>query len=224
MVISARAVLPNLHITGSVTVDGAFTPTDATATNAKFATNAEVQRGKLAQLQLAEYVIAPTRWRVWNNLNALLGTAAADDLGITSTTFGTNSPAITAGDIMGVTSTRYARALIDLPMEYDAGETVLIRIYAGMLTTIADLTCNVDVEIYESDKDGTNDNVELIATAPQSINFLMFQAYDFVVTSTDLTPGAILDTRITVDSQDDNSTTAVTPTLGAVSLLCDIRG
>ena len=224
MAVTGRAHLPNLHITTSVLVDGKFTPSTGTVTNAKIAANAEIQRSKLAQDQLAKFVISPTLFRVWNTMETFLGSAGNDDLGITSTTFGTNSPAITAGDIMGATVTRYARALVMMPLEYDAAETVAIRIHAGMLTTIADTSCTVDVEIYESDKDGTNDNTDLIATAAQSFNFLGFADYDFTVTPDDLVAGSILDMRITVAGQDDNGTTAVTPTLGEVALLCDIKG
>lgn len=224
MAITSRAILPNLHITTSVIVDGVFKPSAGTVTNAKFATDAGIARSKLAQDQLAKFPISPTGFRVWDDFNSLIGTAATDDLGITSTTYGTNGPVITAGDIMGATVTRYARALVAMPLEYDDAETVLIRIHAGMLTTIADTSCTVDVEIFESGKDGTNNNTDLVATAAKSINFLGFQDYDFTVTATDLVPGDILDMRLTVAGQDDNGVTAVTPTLGEVALVCDIKG
>ena len=124
-------------------------------TNSDLSANAAIARNKLAQDNLKPYVVNLSDARVHDAIQTVLpGTAAADDLGFDGGTFATSSPHLTAGDLKAAgATTRYARFQIPLPAEYVDGETVNLRIHAGMQTTVADTSCTVDVECYESDRE-----------------------------------------------------------------------
>ena len=183
-------------------------------------------RSELAQTALAEYPIPLTAFRVWDALQTNLpGTAAADDLAISGGTWATHSLYLTAGDLKAAgATTRRARCVFALPPEYDAGETVNIRISAGMGTTIADTSCTVDVEIYVNGRDGTIDGSDLVTTAATTMNSTTFANRDFVVTATALLPGDELDIRVSITCTDGATATVVEPKLGAIEMLLDIRG
>ena len=163
--------------------------------------------------------------RVWDAIQTNLpGTPATDDLGLIGTTFGSTAPRITAGDCkaLGATS-RYARFLVELPECYEAGETVTLAISAGMVTTVASSSCTVDVECYEIDKVGGIGS-DLCTTSATTINSLTFGTKSFTITPSALTAGDVLDIRITIAVNDAATVTAVTPTIAAIDLLCDIKG
>ena len=135
-----------------------------------------------------------------------------------------DSPTLTAGDLKASgATTRYARCQVALPAEYDAAETVTLRISAGMVTTVADDSATVDVQCYKADREGAVGS-DICNTAAQSINSETFANKDFTITPTGLTAGDVLDIRIAVTVTDAATATAVTATIGAVELLCDIRG
>jgi hypothetical protein len=113
--------------------------------------------------------------------------------------------------------------LVQLPPEYDDGETVQIRVHGGMKTTVSDTTATVDVECYESDKE-RGISADLCTTSAQTINSLTFGDDDFTITATSLVSGDVLDIRITVAITDGATGTAVLGEIGSVELLCDIRG
>jgi hypothetical protein len=171
------------------------------------------------------FPIRLTDLRVWDAFHTNLpGTAATDDLALIGGTFATAPPTISAGDLKAAGATnRYARFQAQLPECYDAGETVKLSIYAGMVTTIADATCVVDVECYKIDK-VTGIGSDLCATAATTMNSLVFGAKEFVITSTALEPGDVFDIRITITCTDAATGTAVTPTIAAIDLVCDIKG
>ena len=139
-------------------------------------------------------------------------------------TFGTSPPVVSAGDCkaLGATS-RYARFMVELPECYEAGETVTLSLSAGVVTTVASVSCTVDVECYELDKIGGIGS-DLCATAATTINSLVFAAKSFTITSSGLVAGDVLDIRITIAVNDAATVTAVTPTIAAIDLLCDIKG
>lgn len=181
----------------------------------------------LPQRDLQVYTIPLTQFRVWDAMQTNLpGTAATDDLAlIGSTTFGTNSLRISAGDLKAAgATTRRMRALIQLPAEYVAGQTVTLRLYAGMETTVADTTATVDVEAYLTDYEGAVSGSDLVTTAATSINSTTFSAKDFQLTATSLTAGDWLDVRISVAVNDAATGTAVDAAIGYVRLLCDTKG
>ncbi len=182
-------------------------------------------RSSLELESLAEYPIALTLFRVWDAIQTNIpGTPASDDLGITGGTWATHAPKLTTGDVKASSATRRARVQKALPPEYDAGQTVTIRLSAGMETTIADGSATVDVEIFVNGRDGTIDGSDLVSTSATTINTIGFTNKDFVLDATSLSPGDELDIRITVATVDSSTMTAVIASIGAVELLADIRG
>ncbi len=143
----------------------------------------------------------------------------------TGGTYGTNAPSLQTEDVggNGAATAYYARAEIQLPAEYVAGQSIEIRVHAGMLTTVADQSCTVDVEAYKSDEDETSTG-DLCADAAvtDNMNSLVFADVDFTITPATLSPGDLLDVRITVTA-DDDSANIVKACVGSVQLLCDVR-
>lgn len=162
-------------------------------------------------------------------LITLWGYDATEDLAVVRGTFGTNAISLQTEDLhdKGSAQTRYARYSVILPPNYVAGQTVKIRVSAGMITTVADTTATVDVNCYSSDEDDTV-SADLCTTTAASINTLLSASItttDFVITSTSLSPGDQLDVRIAVAINDDNNGANVV--IGAVTklaLLCDTQG
>lgn len=184
-----------------------------------------VLRSTLQQEDLAKYPVPWTSWRVFDAFQTNTpGTPASDDLGITGGTWGTNSPKLTTGDVKTTSPTMYARAVVSLPPEYVEGETVVLRIHAGMLTTVADTSANLDVEAYIMDREGLVSGSDICATAAQSINSLTFADKDFTLTATNLDPGDQIDIRVKIAVVDGATGTAVEAAIGSVELLCDIKG
>ena len=99
-----------------------------------------------------------------------------------------------------------------------------LRVHAGMLTAVADQTATVDVEVYKSDEDATSTG-DLCATAATSdnMNSLVFADIDFTITPTTLSPGDLLDVRLTVTVDDNGDAAVMKGSIGSVQLLCDVR-
>lgn len=187
--------------------------------------SAQTRTSILKQDALAMFPVKFTDLRVWDAFQTNLpGTAATDDLALVGGTFATSPPTISAGDCkaLGATS-RYARFMVELPECYEAGETVTISLSAGMVTTVASVSCTVDVECYEIDKIGGIGS-DLCTTSATTINSLVFAAKAFTITPSGLTAGDVLDVRITIAVNDGATGTAVTPTIAGIDLLCDIKG
>lgn len=207
----AARVMGDLRVTGDLTVGGNMPKTE---------------RSNIVQTALAKYPIPLTNWRVHDALQTNLpGTSSADDLAISGNTFGTNTPKLTTGDLKAAGAvTRYARALRELPPEYDPTETVQIRVSAGMETTVADTAATVDVEVYRVDREGGVDGADLVSTSAQDINSLTFGNKDFTVDAASLAAGDILDVRVALAVNDGATGTAVIGSIGSIELLADIRG
>lgn len=199
----------DVRITGNLQVDGTM-PTYA--------------RSELQQDAAAVFPVPLTDLRVWDALATVLpGTPANDDLGLVGGTFASATPKVSTGDLKNTTTTRYARGQVRLPAEYDAGETITLRLNAGMETTVASVSTSLDVECYKSDR-AAGLGSDLCATAAQSMNSLVFANKDFTITPTGLTAGDVLDFRLTITVTDSATATAVTASIGAIELLCDIKG
>lgn len=183
-----------------------------------------VARSELAQDALAIYPIPWTAFRVWDAIATNLpGTAATDDLALIGNTFATGSPSIQAGNLGSAgATTRYARFQVALPAEYDDAETVQIRFHCGMVTAVADNSCTIDLQAYESDKE-EGIGSDLCTTAATSMNSLTFADVDFSITASGLVSGDLLDCRVAI-ACNDAATGTVTPSIGYAALLCDIRG
>jgi hypothetical protein len=197
------------RITGNLQVDGSMP---------------SLSRSDLQQENNAEYTIPHTAWRVHDALDTLLpDPSAADDIGIDGT-FGTGPIKLTCGDLKAAgATTRYARTQVVLPPEYVAGETITLRFSAGMLTTVADNTCTLDVEAYALDDEG-GISADLCTTSAQSMNSTSFANLDFTITPTGRSAGDSIDVRIAIACNDAATGTTVEPAVGTAKLLCDIKG
>ena len=218
------------RIDSDTIVDGSITATtinatSASITNAMCTSTMELARTKLAQDTLQPFTIPLTQFRTWDALATNLpGTPAADDLGLDNATFGTGSPHLTAGDLKAAGATsRYARVHVPIPIEYDDGQTCNLRVHAGMLTTVADTSCTVDIECYRSDEE-TGISADLVTSSATTMNSLTFADIDFTITPTTFVSGDTLDIRLTIACNDAATGTVVEPVIGAVQLICDVRG
>ncbi len=216
--------IDTLVVTDDLTLQGTFTPPATFLTNSHVNSNAGIARTKLATDLLQPFVVPLTTLRVWDAIQTNLpGTAASDDLAIIGGTFGTNTPMIKTSDAKTTTVTQYARFQVRLPAEYTAAGGVKLRLHAGMGTTVANGTATVDVEAYESNKEGGLGS-DLVTTSATSINSLTLADKDFTLTASSLAPGDWLDVRITIAITDSGTGTAVLGVIGNISLLCDIIG
>ena len=163
--------------------------------------------------------------RVWDAYQTNLpGTAAADDLALVGGTFGTAPPKVEAGDLKAAGATvRYLRFAYVLPESYDAGETAGLRMSAGVVTTVADTSCTVDVQAYRLDKLG-GISADLCTTAAQTINATTLSDKLFAFNPATLVAGDVLDVRVAIACNDAATATAVTPTIASFDRICDIIG
>lgn len=202
----------DLRVTGSITIK-------------ESGISAQTRASILKQEALAMFPVNFMDLRVWDAIQTNLpGTPATDDLGLIGTTFGSTAPRVTAGDCKALgATTRYARFMVQMPECYEAGETVTLSLSAGMVTTVASVSCTVDVEAYEIDKIGGIGS-DLCTTSATTINSLVFADKAFTITPTTIAAGDVLDIRITIAVNDGATATAVTPTIAGIDLLCDIKG
>jgi len=180
----------------------------------------------LALARAQSFPIPLTDFRVWDAMQTPLpGTPATDDLGLVGGTFGTATPTLRTQDLKtaGASSNR-ARVLVQLPWEYVAGQNLSLRFKAGMITTIADTTATLDVEVYKLQGD-PDDAIgsDLVSTAATTINSLVFADINFGLNASALSPGDILDVRITTTVTDAASGTAVIAGISGAWLLADVR-
>lgn len=168
------------------------------------------------------FSIPLTQFRVHDALQTNLGSAGNDDLGISSGTFGTTGPLLVSGDGAQTTVTQRARVQFQLPYSYSAGDTVKVRVQ-GKMAVVSDGTATVDVECYELTAAGAAGS-DLCQTSAQSINSTTSGADDFTVNAAGLSPGDMLDIRITVAITDAATGSGVIANISQVALLCDIRG
>ena len=180
----------------------------------------------LALAELQAFPVPLTDFRVWDAMQTNLpGTPTTDDLGLIGGTFGTATPSLRSEDLkaLGAINKR-ARVLVQLPWEYVAGESVTLRFMAGMITTVAGTTATIDCEAYllQDDPDDAIGS-DLVTTSATTMNSLAFANIDFVVTPSSLSPGDILDVRVTCAVNDGASVTAVIAGISSCKLLCDVR-
>lgn len=162
----------------------------------------------------------------WDALATNIPAAAAnDDLALVTGTTGTDAPSLQAGDIKTTDSERYAGFLVRLPMWYNPGSTVKIRLSAGMKTTIADTSCVLDLNVYTVDYANNDLTVsgDLCETAAQSMNSTTFANLDFTIDDDAagyvLAPGSILQVKVIADYTDGSTGTAVIPTIRHMELI-----
>lgn len=212
--------MPVLNSNETLTVRGALDVSSGTLT----LKDGQIAKSKLAQQNNDLIAIPLTDLRVHDAVSSLLpATAAADDLGLVSGTYGTDGPLLKTSDAKATTVTQYARVLVPVDDLWVTGETYQVRIIAGMDTTVSDTTATVDLEAYVPDGDGAVGS-DICATAAQSINSLTTANFDFTITTTSLTDGDILDLRITVAITDSATATAVYGQIYGIQIMRDTKG
>ena len=154
---------------------------DQTLTNNDIAGNANIATSKMAQRVLAESVVPVHSFRVWDAVASNPVSAAAnDDLGLVTGTWATNPVRLTGGDMKALgATTRRIYFSIPIPANYDDGETIQIRVRAKMETTVADVSCTVDLEAYVGSSGAVGS--DLVTTAAQSMNSLTAANFDFTI-------------------------------------------
>lgn len=177
----------------------------------------------LALVELQTFNVPWTSWRTFDAMGTPIPSAAAnDDLGLVGGTHGTNHVTIQAGDVGEASSVRYARAVITMPWEYVATQSATLRFYAGCLTAAADTTCTLDIAAYIMDGDDTVGANVAAAPVANNMNSVVFDNSDFSLSSGNLAPGTELDVLLSI-TYNDGATAVVTPCIGLVQLLCDVR-
>lgn len=187
---------------------------------------AGLRRTDLDQEDYAKFALPPQLWRVWDAFATLPpGTSASDDLGVYAGVFGTGNPYLATSDMKTLGSvSRYARTFFQLPPSYVAGQSVRLAATAGMKTAVADVAATLDFECFKAGLDTLVSGSDLVSTAAQSINSLVFAAKNFEVTAITPAPGDWLDIRATVLVNDAAGASAVIAALAAVELQLDIKG
>lgn len=180
----------------------------------------------LAMAELQAFPIKLTDFRVFDAMNTNLpGAGSTDDLGLVGGTFGSATPSLRTEDLKaaGATNNR-ARVLVQLPFNYVAANSVTLRFKAGMITTASDGTATLDCEVYKL-QDDPDDAIgsDLYSGSAVDINSTTFSDADFALTASGLSPGDILDVRITTAVNDGATGTAVIAGITSAKLLCDVR-
>lgn len=187
--------------------------------------SAAIDRSKLAQRSSAIDNVPLTRLRVHDAFQTNLpGTAASDDLALIGGTLGTDCPQVQTGDLKAAGSTtRYARFEAWLPEDYEDGQTITLRVYAGMVTTVADTAATLDLEAYPVDPTSQSVGADISGTSAIDVNSLTIQARDFTITPTSRVAGERLDCRLAFLVNDGATGTEVLGTITAMQLLTDRR-
>lgn len=204
-------------------IDGALIR-PATMPGNRLTGNAAIARTQLAQMPNVERAVMPFDWRVWDS-GAHLTTAGTDDLGIVAGTFATDVYTVQAGDLKAAgATTRRALVQLRLPETYDDGQTVTVRLRAGMATTVADTSCTIDAEAYEVGLAGLVGGGDLVTTAADDMNSLTPAYFTFTITSDSLVAGDVIELRVSITCNDAMTGTAVTPIIYRAALIYDSRG
>lgn len=179
-------------------------------------------RSKMAQENAKSFPIQLRDWTVHDS-GALLGASAtADDLGYVVGTFGTAPPTIVSSDAASTTVTQYARTQWQVPLEYQNNQTIQFVVNAEM-ATVSDTTATIDVEAYEANKAGGIGS-DLCTTAATTINAATAADKTFTINGAGLSPGDLLDIRMTVAITDGATGSGVTAQINNTEIQCDVRG
>lgn len=182
-----------------------------------------ISRDSLTKRAAQVYPVELTDLRVHDAPASFLpATAASDDLGLIVGTFGTTGLVVQTSDAKATTVTQYARAFFDIPENFVSSGDIVLRLRAGMDTTISDGTATIDVEAYAYDDDGGVGS-DLCTTAAKSINSLSKTDNDFTINSSGVTGGTRLDVRVTIAITDAATATAVLGEISQVAFLLDVR-
>lgn len=179
--------------------------------------------GHTTELDLQSFPIRMTDCRVHDAMSTVLpATAANDDMGCVTGTPGTDAPTLQSVDFGGTTSDEKCGFQYALPQSYRDGETITLRVYTGMLTTISDGTATLDCECWKDDGDGTV-SADACATAATTNNSLTFANIDFTITPTGMVGGDLLNFRLSFAGSDTGNAGVMIQEIAKITLLLDIN-
>lgn len=159
-----------------------------------------------------EFELPIQAFRVWDAYQTLLGTGAADDMGIITGTFGSGTPYLSSGELNASGAlTRYARLMFQIPYHFVGAQDFRLRLVAGMVTSVASVSATIDAEIRVSNGIGGINGSDIVTTSATSVNTVGATTNDFLCTGSGLERGQMLDLRITSAT---NSATASSHFLG----------
>lgn len=189
-------------------------------------------RTELTQESYSSFRVPMEDLRVWDAYQTHIVTAGStdDDLGwSTGGTYGTDIPYVTAGDVKTVTKTRKARLKFMVPMNYVAGQAARFSFYCGMITTVADTSCTLDLSAYLEGSGGLKSGSDIVTTSATSINggpagTFAYVTFDLSVSSPTLSPGDWLDLLITIAAVDAASGSAVIPAISKIMFQAHSKG
>lgn len=208
---AANLVNGDLEVRGNISFTGTLTPAQT--------------RDRMAQESYCKFGIPIEDLRIWDSaIYAPITTAAADDLGYGIGAFGTGVPYVSGGDVKTLTTTRYARGRFQMPTEYVSGQAAKIICNAGMITTVAATSCDLDLVAYKVGANGLISGVDLVSSAAVTINSLVFADAEFTLTPATLIAGNWIDFRLDISSVDAATGTAVIPAIATIDLACHIKG
>ncbi len=188
----------------------------------------KIASGQIAQRNLQEYVIDLTQLRVHDDFGVILPNAGAtDDLGLVGGSFGTNAPSLQTEDLQDAGATLNKAAFTyALPPEYIAGQTVLIRFKAGMITNVADTNATLDIACHSNDEDNTVSADLAAAAVSNNMNTIIGSVVtiDFAITPGALSPGTVLNVKFETSVNDAATGAAVIGCITKISVLCDTQG
>lgn len=186
--------------------------------------SAGIETSKLETRTTQIFPIPLTAGKVWDAVASNLpGTAANDDLAIVTGTWGTDAPTVQAGDVGASASTRYGVWEVPVPQNYRDGGTFIIRLRGGMLTTVADTSCTVDLEVYKADNDGAVGS-DLCQTSSATINSTTFANVDFTIDASAIDPGDRLFARVAIAYSDTGDAGVMIPEISNMQVRCSTRG
>ena len=158
-----------------------------------------------------------------NATTTLAATASGTDLGLYAGTYGTDAPLIRSEDLkVAGATTKRMRGQIELPAEYVTGGNFRLRFFAGMVTTIADSLCQIDVECAEII--GATVGSDICTTSIQSMNSTAFANKDFVMDASSASAGKSYDVRVTLTVNDGGTGTAVIAAIAKTKLVIAMKG
>lgn len=205
---------------GPIIVPGSISGSELT-------TSTRVNRVSLYEELQKAYLLPLADARIHDAFQTIIGTPGSDDLGITTPAFGTGCPYISTGDVKNTSGTRYCRWQYELPPEFLAGSlggVAQLQVAAGMVTTVSSGACDVDFQAYINGRTTLVSGSDLVTTSAQSIKNLVFANKVFDLTSTNLSPGTILDIRASITWVDVATGTDVIGAIAAPELLLSIKG
>lgn len=185
-----------------------------------------IERGDLTIEELKRHPIPLTDIRRYDDMSALLPTSASGDhLLLITGTHGTDTWSIKSQDVktLGAVS-KFARFIYVVPPWFLPGNDLQIDFRAGMDANAADNSATLDLEAFLTDKEGSKSGSDLVTSAAQTINSTTLATKSFVIDTTSLVVGDVLDCLITTAIDDAAGGSAVQAKIGEIVPRLDIAG